>query len=167
MLIGPGAVQDGLGIVLVRFFFHLAVRVRFFVPLGLVLGSSWGAFGSVLGRLGVFWPRFGVLRWAFLSVSTSFLSSCFFAFVAAGLAQSVSDNRHYFLSTHLLINSLPINSLTLSSNSSLQSYSCIFLYPLINSSTLIQSTYSSIVLWFSTSMMFVLFPSTHQPSPLL
>ena len=109
MLIGWWAVQDGLGIVLVRFFFHLAVRVRFFVPLGLVLGSSWCAFGSVLGHLGLFWPRFGALRWAFLTFQ---LLSClfFFAFVAAGLAQSVSDNRHYFLSTHLLINSLPINS---------------------------------------------------------
>ena len=97
MLIGPWAVQDGLGIFLVRIFFRLAVWVRFFVLLGLLLGSSWGAFGSVLGRLVLSWPRFGALRWAFLSVSTSFLSFCFFAFVAARLAQSVSDYRLYFL----------------------------------------------------------------------
>ena len=44
MLIGPGAVQDGLGIVLVRFFFRLVISVRFFVPLGLLLGP----FGALL-----------------------------------------------------------------------------------------------------------------------
>ena len=62
MLIGPGAVQDGLGIVLVRSFFRLAVRVRFFDPLGLLLGPSWGAPGPFVGRLGVSWVRFRVLR---------------------------------------------------------------------------------------------------------
>ena len=44
MQIGPGAVQDGLGIVLVRFFFRLAVWDRFFYLLGVVLGRSWGFF---------------------------------------------------------------------------------------------------------------------------
>ena len=46
-------VQDGLGFVLVRSFFRLAVWVRFFDPLGLVLGLSWVAPGPILDRLGV------------------------------------------------------------------------------------------------------------------
>ena len=61
MLIGPAGVQDGLGIVLVRAFFRLAVRVRFFHPLGLLLGSSCVASGPVLGRLGLSSARFGAL----------------------------------------------------------------------------------------------------------
>ena len=52
MLIGCWAVQDGLEIVLVRFSCRLAVRVRFFCLLGLVLGSFWGAPGVVLVLLG-------------------------------------------------------------------------------------------------------------------
>ena len=48
MLIGPGGIQDGLGIALVRFFCRLVVRDRFFCPLGLVLGSLLGAPGVVL-----------------------------------------------------------------------------------------------------------------------
>ena len=52
MVIDLWTVQDGLGIVLVRSFHHLAVWVRFFVPLGLLVGSSWGALGYVLGHLG-------------------------------------------------------------------------------------------------------------------
>ena len=51
-------VWDRLGSVL----FCLAVRVRFFGPLGLLLGPSWGAagpFGAVLGSLG---PVFGCGR---------------------------------------------------------------------------------------------------------
>ena len=122
--------------------------------LGVVLGCFWLRFGPSWSLLASFWGSpVGIFE------RFNFFLVIFFAFVVAGLAQSVSDNRHYFLSTHLLINSLPINSLTLSSNSSLQSYS--------NSSTLIQSTCSSIVLWLSSSMVFVLFPSTPQPSPLL
>ena len=46
MLIGPGAVQDGLGIVLVRSFFRLVVRDRFFGRLGLLLGSFLVVLGS-------------------------------------------------------------------------------------------------------------------------
>ena len=46
--IGPGAVQDGLGIVLVRSFFRLVVRDRFFGRLGLLLGSFLAAPGVVL-----------------------------------------------------------------------------------------------------------------------
>ena len=135
-----------------------------------VLGSSWDRFGALLG---LFWAIVGSLGRVFelsgghvgaFNFSLDFL---FFAFVAAGLAQSVSDNRHYLPSTHLLISSLPINSSTLSSIYSLQSDSSIFLCLLITSSTLIPSTYISIVRWFSSSMMFVLFPSTQQPSPLL
>ena len=60
MLIGPWAVQEGLGIVLVRFFFHLAVWVRFFHLLGLLLGSSLVVSGLILGRLGLSWARFRV-----------------------------------------------------------------------------------------------------------
>ena len=87
----PGGVQDGLGIFLVRFFFHLAVRVRFFVPLGRLLGSSWGAFGSVLGRLGLSWARFGS-SWALLG---SFLGS------PDGMLESYNPK---FPSTHQLVN---------------------------------------------------------------
>ena len=43
-----GAVQDGLEIVLVRSFFRLVVRDRFFGRLGVVWGSFWGAPGVVL-----------------------------------------------------------------------------------------------------------------------
>ena len=60
MLIGPWAVYDGLGIVLVRSFFRLAVWVRFFDPLGVVwgrfrprFGSSWAAFWAILGSPGL------------------------------------------------------------------------------------------------------------------
>ena len=65
MLIGWWAVQDGLGIVLVRSFFRLAVRVRFFELLGCLLESFWGVFGLVLGHLGLSWARFGS-SWALL-----------------------------------------------------------------------------------------------------
>ena len=62
MLIGPWAVQDGLGVVLVRSFFRLAIWVPFFGPLGLLLVPSWGAPGPFWACLGVSWVRFGVLR---------------------------------------------------------------------------------------------------------
>ena len=52
MLNGGLGIQDGLGIVLVRFFFRLAVRDRFFCPLGLLLGSFVGAPGVVLVLFG-------------------------------------------------------------------------------------------------------------------
>ena len=51
---GPVGVQDGLDIVLVRFFFRLAVRVRFFGPLGVVLGHFWPRFRPSWGLLGSF-----------------------------------------------------------------------------------------------------------------
>ena len=51
--IGPGGVQDGLGIDLARFSCRLVVRDRFFAPLGLVLGSFLGAPGVVLVLWGV------------------------------------------------------------------------------------------------------------------
>ena len=62
---GPWGVQDGLGIVLVRFFFRLAIRARFFQPLGCLLGSFWGAPGVILGHLGLSWARFWALSVAF------------------------------------------------------------------------------------------------------
>ena len=65
MLNGPGGMQDGLGIVLVRSFFRLAVWVRFFNPLELLLGSFWAASGLVLSHLGLSWARFGS-SWALL-----------------------------------------------------------------------------------------------------
>ena len=65
MLIGPWAVQDGLGIILLWFFFRLAVWGRVFHPLGLLLGSFWVASGLVLGHLGLSWARFGS-SWALL-----------------------------------------------------------------------------------------------------
>ena len=52
MLIGPGGVQDGLGIDLARFSCRLVVRGRFFGRLGLVWGSFLGAPGVVLVLLG-------------------------------------------------------------------------------------------------------------------
>ena len=52
MLIGPGGVQDGLGIDLARFSCRLVVRDRFFCPLGLLLGSFVGAPGVVLVLFG-------------------------------------------------------------------------------------------------------------------
>ena len=63
--IGWWAVQDGLGIVLVRSFFRLAIRNHFLGPLGCLLESFWGVFGLVLGHLGLFWARFGALHAAF------------------------------------------------------------------------------------------------------
>ena len=39
-----------------------AVQVRFLDPLGLLWGPSWGTPGPFLGRRGVSWARFGVLR---------------------------------------------------------------------------------------------------------
>ena len=45
--------QDGLGIVLVRLFFRLAVWVRFFGCLGLLLESFWSTPGAVLSLLGL------------------------------------------------------------------------------------------------------------------
>ena len=59
MLIGLWAVQDGLGIVLVRSFFRLAVWIRFFHPLGRLLGLSWAASGLVLGQLVLSWIVLG------------------------------------------------------------------------------------------------------------
>ena len=53
MLIGPGAVQDGLGIVLVRSFFRLAVWLRFLVAFGAFWGCTWGRFGPFGRLLGV------------------------------------------------------------------------------------------------------------------
>ena len=70
--IGTWAVQDGLGIVLGRSFFRLAVWVRFFITPRPLLGSFWVAFGLFLGhlvvsgaRFGSSWARFGSLRMAF------------------------------------------------------------------------------------------------------
>ena len=56
---GQWTVQDGLGIVLGRSFFRLAVWVRFFIPLRPLLGSFWVAVGLFLGHLGLSWVRFG------------------------------------------------------------------------------------------------------------
>ena len=61
MLIGPWGVQDGLGIVLVRFFFRLAIRDHFFGPLGCLLESFWGVFGLALGHLWPVWGRLGLV----------------------------------------------------------------------------------------------------------
>ena len=59
--IGTWAVQDGLGIVLVRSFFRLAIRDHFFEPLGCLLESFWGVFGLVFGHLGPVWGRLGLV----------------------------------------------------------------------------------------------------------
>ena len=67
MLIGPWAVQDGLGIDLVRSFFRLVVWVRFLDPLGLLLGSFWAASGSVLGLFGPSWHHLEALMGSFLA----------------------------------------------------------------------------------------------------
>ena len=65
MLIGWWAVQVGLGIVLVRSLFRLAVWDRFLEPLGCLLESFSGALGVILGHLGSSWVRFWALRMAF------------------------------------------------------------------------------------------------------
>ena len=76
MLIDHWAVQDGLGIVLVQFFFRLVVWVRFFVPLGLLLGSFWGAPGAIFGLLGANF-RFVGAALVFFVVSFSLLACRF------------------------------------------------------------------------------------------
>ena len=58
-------IQDGLGIVLVRSLFRLAVWDRFFEPLGGLLESFSGVLGVILGHLGSSCVRFGALRMAF------------------------------------------------------------------------------------------------------
>ena len=75
MLIGPMAVQDGLGIVLVRSFFRLAVGVRFFDLLRLLLGWFWAASGAVLGLFGPSWHHFGALLGSFSPSSGSMFDS--------------------------------------------------------------------------------------------
>ena len=103
-LIGPWAVQDGFGIVLVRFFFRLGVRVRFFDPLGLLLGSFWGclgvplapfwavlaSLGSVLGLSG---GRFGAFN---------FFLFCFLFLLPLGWPRACQIND---INSHQLINS--------------------------------------------------------------
>ena len=64
VVIGAWPVQGGLGIVLVRSFFRLAVWDRFFEPLGCLLESFSGVLGVILGHLGSSWVRFGALRMA-------------------------------------------------------------------------------------------------------
>ena len=61
VLIGPWAVQDGLGIDLVWSFFRLAVWDRFFGPLGLLLGSFWGLLGSFWSLWGSFLSLLGII----------------------------------------------------------------------------------------------------------
>ena len=70
--IGTWAVQDGPKIVLVRSFFRLVVRDRFFGRLGVVLGSFLGAPGIVLV---LFWAPYG----ARIVVSSSL--PCVYGFV--------------------------------------------------------------------------------------
>ena len=61
----PWAIQDGLGIVLVRLFFRLTVWDQVWCPLGCLLGSCWGALGVIFGHLESSWARFWALRMAF------------------------------------------------------------------------------------------------------
>ena len=63
VVIDPLAVQDALGIVLVRSFFRLAVWDRFLDPLKLLLRSFWRALGSRLKLLGVIWGPLGRHFW--------------------------------------------------------------------------------------------------------
>ena len=71
---GPWAVQDGLRMLLVRFFFRLAVWHRFFGPLGLLLGrlgallaSYWAVLGSLGLVLGHYGGHFGAFNFSLLS----------------------------------------------------------------------------------------------------
>ena len=57
----PWGIQDGLGIVMVRLFFRLAIRDHFFEPLGCLLESFWAVFGFVFGNLGPVWGRLGLV----------------------------------------------------------------------------------------------------------
>ena len=76
----PWRVQNGLGIVLVRSFFRLAVWVRFFDLLRLLLGWFWAASGAVLGLFGPSWHHFGALLGSFSaslgSMFDSWMSLC-------------------------------------------------------------------------------------------
>ena len=84
-------VPDTLGIVLVRFFFRLTAWVRFLVPLGLLLGASWGALDLVLGRLGL---SVGFLKHSrkYLGALNFFLIMCFFVvFSAVSLGTCTSN----------------------------------------------------------------------------
>ena len=90
MLIGPLAVQDGLGIVLVRFSCRLVVRFRFFL-------SSWARFGVVVGCS---WGRFGVFGGFVFMVSL-----CSLLFRPRVRRFVLVD-----LSTHLLINPWPFGT---------------------------------------------------------
>ena len=87
---GPGGVQDGLGIVLVRTLFRLAARDRFLHRLGPLLRSFWGPSGFIFDHLGVSWARFGS-SWALLG---SFLDT---------LATILGSYNLNFASTHRCI----------------------------------------------------------------
>ena len=63
--IGPGGVQDGLGIVLVRFSCRIVVRFCLFGRLRVVLGLFWGAPGAVGGHFGGSWALSSGLRGRF------------------------------------------------------------------------------------------------------
>ena len=91
MLIALVALQDGLGIYLVRFFFRLVVWGRFFGPLWHFLGSSWVGFALVLDHLGLSWARFG----SSLALLGSFLGS------PDGMLEPYNPK---FPSTHQLVN---------------------------------------------------------------
>ena len=94
MLIGPGAVQDGLGIVLVRFFLRLVVWVRFLS----LLGSSWGRFGALLVLFSAFLePIFPFVGAALVFFVVSFsLLACRFshALIFRRLLQVVVNGAH-------------------------------------------------------------------------
>ena len=77
VLNGGLGIQDGLGIALVRFFFRLAVRDRFFCPLGLLLGSFVGAPGVVLVLFGLLKVLESSFRHRFLVFMVSLCSLSF------------------------------------------------------------------------------------------
>ena len=94
MLIGPGAVQDGLGIVLVRFFFRLAVWGRFLDHLRPLLGPFWGAPGAIFGLLGAnFLFVSVVLVFSFVSFAL-FACRCSHALIFRRLLKVVVNGAH-------------------------------------------------------------------------
>ena len=75
---------------LFRFFFGLAVWVRFVDPLGFLLDSFWGAPGCVLGYLGISWARLVAICRGILEPSTSLLSPLsFFSLLSLLLALAI------------------------------------------------------------------------------
>ena len=99
---GPGGVQDGLRAVLERFFFRLAVFVRFLA----LLDSFWGRFWVLLGSFWCFFELLKVLESSFRRRFLVFLVSLCSLLFRPRVRRFVLVNS----STHLLINPWPFGT---------------------------------------------------------